>query len=383
MPSGRLWLFGILVTVALAACSVRTLPPSPPAPLPASATVTTLPTETQASSIATTEKTAFTPEPLPTREHRLPTATATPRPATPTPTRAPTVAPTPWRPITHTFSAPFVLAQSDTGNCLDACVGLFFTWGPEFVLFNDGLLVGRKTHAANYPYDVFVERRLSDALVCETLYRIERTGFSDFDATRAQEIDRRDRGGYYVAHTLSITSWTSRTLTFDPRRFETVPKDSLTGSTRPDPWIQSWQVLTQTLNAATQPLQSDRLAMLVMDLTDCSDPSNASEACAAKFISGWKPVPAPWPISTISLAISSRVDQVMIEGPEARRIDGLFGHATNSPLFFDELNRTYVVIIRPMLPHESLADTLLYTPPDAKLSTDTRAKPARTITCVP
>lgn len=291
--------------------------------------------------------------------------------------------PTPWRPITHTFSAPFVLAQSDTGNCLDACVGLFFKWGPEFVLYNDGLLIGRKPRAANYTYDVFVERRLSDALLCAALYGVERTGYFDFDATRAQEIDKRDPRGYYSAHTLAMTSWTSRTLTFDPNRFETSQVNSTTGPTRPDPWIQSWQILTETLDAETQPFRPDRLTMLAMDLTDCSDPSNNSEACAVKAISGWKPVPAPWPISTISLAKSSRIDQVMVEGPEARRIDELFGHATNSPLFFDELNRTYAVIIRPMLPHESLADIAFFRSDDPTLPNDTRAKPPRTITCVP
>ena len=382
MPSGRLWRFGILVTVALSACSVAALPTSTPAPLPASATPTTMPAESLASSIATTEQMAFPPEPLPTRERRLPTATATPRPATPTPTRAPTVVPTPWRPVTHTFSAPFVLAQSYDGRCADSCFMQYFWWGPEFVLYNDGLLVSRKlTTNGRLPWS-FSAQHLSDTLICDTLYELEHTGIFTFDPARYIEIEK-GRRDLAVPVTLKIDAWLTSTLTFEPYYFARNQAAYPNERILPDAWIRARRVMTEAAGAATKDYQPDRIAVLAGDVTEC-DTSFSSDACTAYWFFKEALTPArAWPISSLSLARSSKLGLVAIDGTAAKQLSSLVVNVVDDMNVFTEKDRTYLIRTRPMLPHESLADTLLYRPDGAALSKDTRAKPARTITCAP
>ncbi|MEO6061192.1 MAG: hypothetical protein ABIQ99_04550 [Thermoflexales bacterium] len=290
--------------------------------------------------------------------------------------------PTPWRPITRTFSAPFVLAQSYDGQCADSCFMQVFWWGPEFVLYNDGLLIGRKQKTNGQLSWSFSAQYLSDTQVCDTLYELERTGIFTFDPTRYIEIEKA-RKGLAVPVTLKIDAWLTSTLTFEPYYFARSQAAYPNERILPDAWIRARSVMTEAAGAATQDYQPDRIALLAGDVTEC-DTQFRSDAC---FTYGFlKAALAParaWPVSSVSLAQSSRLGLVAIDGTSAKQLSALVVNVADDLNVFTEKDRTYLIRTRPMLPHESLTDTLLYAPPGTALPKDTRAKPARTITCMP
>lgn len=141
--------------------------------------------------------------------------------------------------------------------------------------------------------------------------------------------------------------------------------------------------MTEAAEAATQAYQPDRIAVLAGDVTECDRPLGSGACFADQLFKGALAPARAWPVTSLSLTQISKLGLVAVDGTAAKQLGALVANVVDDVNLFTEKDRTYLIRTRPMLPHESLADTLLYRPDGAALSKDTRAKPARTITCVP
>ncbi len=135
-----------------------------------------------------------------------------------------------------------VIRLSSAG-CADSCVGLFFNFPADLVLYEDGRLI--VTAYSNTSHvNLMQERHIGQSDICAIVNDIRATGFFDFDNRRFEAVSQNfNPHGYVLPKTLEVAADQHRTLAFDSHyflRMNEIAKSDIT----PYSWITVTQIVT-------------------------------------------------------------------------------------------------------------------------------------------
>jgi hypothetical protein len=287
-------------------------------------------------------------------------ATQMPEATYPSPTSLPTGTPLPSTPIEPTPESttgpikPILIEAGFAGGDGGTSYDVFFGRGmPFLVLYTDGqLLIQVEDSARPGQYYVFLEKRLSVTEICTLLKQIADTGFFALKGTgRDFPDDSIYRGDYNDYNFGSGAGSVFIEVNGNPSKGIYVEYPALDFNVV-DPVKKVYELITRYKPIDMQVYVSDRVLLQVEH-----QPSEE-----------WMDVtpvpPEPWPPEMPSLANVLADDatqgSMVVAGPQARQIMELM--TLPGGRSFTEDGKSYFVVGRPLLPHESVDSFFGYPP---------------------
>lgn len=284
----------------------------------------------------------------------LPRATATPQPTDtpePTSTLRPTLTP---EPTATNLAQTVVLRWHRYLYCPDGCLGLYFSFIPDWTLYANGLLVQSMIWDEQaFSYGTH-SRMLSKSEMCNLIKRFSTTPINTI--RQKATFSYKDVKYFYMPESIINTTNDSITkVMFDPKGYYLPSSQSVANELKPL-WVSATQMLTSSFEIANDYIP-DRIALFIIseekrDWT--KDMVLLSLSTSDKEIPTWKS-------ETVQLAkLAERVKSnsydasyILLSDNEAREVYAQMGSKSFYNRLFIENGKHYYLSTRVLLPDEN------------------------------